>query len=63
MIWNTRKQKNNQSEQEEKRIPKHQDSVRSFWDNFKRSNIHIVEVPNGEEEGQEIGNLLEKIMK
>ena len=32
-------------------------------DNFKRSDIHIIGVPEGEEQEQEIGNLLEKIMK
>ena len=52
--------KNNQSEQqEENRIQKNEDSINSLWDNFKRSNIHIVGVPEEEKE-QEIGNLLEK---
>ena len=55
--------KNNQSEQEEKRIQKNEDSVSSLWDNFKSSNFHLTEVPKGEEKEQEIGNLLEKIMK
>ena len=32
-------------------------------DNFKRANICIIGVPEGEEKEQEIGNLLEKIMK
>ena len=65
MIWNTRKQKNNQSEQqEEKRIKKeNEDSISSLWDNFKPSNICIIGVPEGEEKEQEIGNLFEKIMK
>ena len=64
MIWNRRKQKNNQSEQqEEKRIQKKQGSVSSLWDNFKHSNIHIIGVPEGEDKEQEIGNLSEKIMK
>ena len=35
----------------------------SIWDNFKKSNIHIIGVPEGEEEEQEIENLFEKIMK
>ena len=39
---------NNQAEQhEEKRLQKTEDSVSSLWDNFKRSNIHIIEVPEG----------------
>ena len=37
--------------------------MRSFWDNFKSSNIHILEVPEGEQKGQEIGNLFQKRMK
>ena len=41
--------KNNQSEQEEKRIRKNEDSVSSLWDNFKRSNICIIGVPEGKE--------------
>ena len=49
--------KNNQSEQQEKRIQKNVDSISSLWDNFKRSNIHIIGVPEGEEKEQEIGNL------
>ena len=59
MIWNIRKQKNDQSEQEEeKRIKKkkNEDSISSFWDNFKKSNIHIIGVPEGEDKEQEIGN-------
>ena len=41
--------KNDQSEQqEEKRIQRNEDSISSFWDNFKRSNIHIIGVPEGE---------------
>ena len=39
--------KNNQSEQEEKRIQKTKDSVSSLRDNFKHSNICIIEVPEG----------------
>ena len=56
--------KNNQSEQEEeKRIQKNEDSISSLWDNFKRSSILVIWVPEGEEIQQEIGNLFEKIMK
>ena len=49
--------KNNQSEQEEeKRIQKKEDSVSGLWDNFKRSNINIIGVPEGEGNEQEFGN-------
>ena len=56
--------KNNQSEQwQEKKIKKTKGSVSSLWDNFKRFNIDIIGVPEGEEKEQEIGNVFEKIMK
>ena len=55
--------KHNQSQQEEKRIQKNKDSVSSHWDNFKRSNICIIGVPEGEQEEQEIVNLFEKTMR
>ena len=56
--------KNNQSEQqEEKRIQKNEFSINSPWDNFKRSNIDLIGVPEGEEKEQEIGNLPEKKKK
>ena len=33
------------------------------WDNFKRPNIWIIGVPEGEEKEQEIENFFEKIME
>ena len=39
------------------------EKVRNLQDNFKRSNIRIIGVPEGEQEEQEIENLFEKIMK
>ena len=54
--------KNNHAEQEEKRIQKNE-SINSFWDNFKHYNIRLIGVPEGEEKEQEIGNLAEKIVK
>ena len=44
-------------------IQKKEDSINSFWDNFKRSNICIIGVSEGEEKEQKIGNLFDKIMK
>ena len=44
-------------------MQKNEASISSLWDNFKRSNIHIIGVPEGEEKQQEIGNLFEKIVK
>ena len=52
----------NQSEQE-KRTLKNEDTISSLWDNFKRPNIHIIGVLEGEEKEQETGNLFEKVMK
>ena len=57
-----KKAKNTQSEhQEEKGDQKNEASTRSFWDNFKHSNINIIWVVE-EERKQEIRNLSEKIM-
>ena len=48
---------------EEKRIQKNEERLRSVQDNFKHSNVRITGVPEGEEEEQEIENLFEEIMK
>ena len=48
---------------EETRIKKSEEKFRNLWDNFKRSNIRIIWVPEGEEEEQETESLFEKIMK
>ena len=57
------KQIHNPPEQnEETRIQKNEEKLRNLWDNFKRSNIQITGVQEGEEEEQEIENLFEKIM-
>ena len=48
MVWNIKKQKNNNLEQGEKRTKKNEDSVSNLWDNFKKSNIYIIGVPEGE---------------
>ena len=50
--------KNSQSEQQEdKRIKKNEDSIKTIWDNFKCSNTHIIGEPEGEEKEQDIGNI------
>ena len=59
MVWNIKKQKNNNLEQGEKRTKKNEDSVSNLWDNFKHSNICKIDVPKEEKE-QEIGNIFEK---
>ena len=60
MIWNIRKQKTSNQNSKKKELKKNQDSVRSLWDNFKFTNIHIIGVLEGEEKEQEIGKLFEK---
>ena len=56
-----KEERNSQSEQnEETRIQKNEERLRNLWDTFKRSNIRIIGVPEGEEEDQEIENLFEK---
>ena len=59
-----KEERNIQPEQnEETRIQKNEERFRSLQDIFKRSNIQIIGVPEGEEEEQKIENLFEKIMK
>ena len=48
---------------EETRIHKSEEKLRNLPDNFKCSNIRIIGVPEGEEEEQQIENLLEQIVK
>ena len=59
-----KKERNLQPEQnEETRIQKNKEKLRNFQDNFQRSSIRIIGVPEGEEEEQEIESLFENIMK
>ena len=48
---------------EETRIQKNEERLRNLQDIFRHSNIRIIEVPEGQEEEQEIENLFEQIMK
>ena len=48
----------NQNIEKKKESKKSETSVRSLWDNFKRTNIHIM--PEGEEREQKIENLFKK---
>ena len=41
----------------------HKDTITKFWDISKTAKIRLIGVPKGEEEEQEIENLLEKMMK
>ena len=48
---------------EETGIQKNEERLRNLQDIFKHSNIRIIGVPEGGEEGQAIENLFEQIMK
>ena len=52
--------KHNLGEWEEKRIQKNEESIISPWDNFKRSNVHVIGMPEGEEKEQGIEIYLKK---
>ena len=52
-----------QKQNEETRIQKNEERLRNLQDFFKCSSVRIIGVPEGEEEGQEIENLFEQIMK
>ena len=56
-------EKTTQKEQEkEKRLRKNEGGLREMWDNMKHNNIHIIGIPEVEEEEQVIENLSEKVM-
>ena len=59
-----KEERNIQPEQnKETRIQKNEERLSNLQDIFKRSNIQIIGVPEGEEEEQKIENLFEQIMK
>ena len=59
-----KEERNIQPEQnEETRHQKTEERLRNLQDNFKRSNIWIIWVPEGDEEEKEMENLFEQIMK
>ena len=64
---NTLEQKEERNIQQEQngdtRLQKNEERLRNLQDIFKRSNIWITGVPEGEEEEQKIENLFEQIMK
>ena len=57
------RKKNTQKEQEtEKRLRNNEERLREMQDNMKCNNIHIIGIPEGEEQDQGIENLFEKVM-
>ena len=59
-IINKLKKKITPEQNEETRIQNNEERLRNLWDNFKRSNIPIIGVPEGEEEDEEIENLMKE---
>ena len=56
-------EKNTQKEQEKKRkLRKNEEVLREMQDNMKGNNIHIIGIPERQEEEQGIENLFEKVM-
>ena len=46
----------------EKRMKRNEDSLRDLWDNIKRTNIHIIGVPEGEEREKGSEKIFEEII-
>ena len=46
----------------EKRMKRNEDNLRDLWDNIKCTNIHIVEVPEGEEREKGPEKIFEEII-
>ena len=64
MIWNRRKKETfNKNRMKKQEFKKNEERLRNLQDNFKRSNIRIIVVPEEEQQQQEIENLFEQIME
>ena len=46
----------------QKRMKRNEDSLRDLWDNIKRTNIHIIRVPEGEEREKGLKKIFEEII-
>ena len=46
----------------EKRLKRNEESLRELWDNVKRTNIHIIGVPEGEEREKETEKIFQEII-
>ena len=63
-VWSKRKKETfNQNRVKKQEFKKNEERFRNLQDIFKHSNNRIIGLPEGEEENQEIENLLEKIVK
>ena len=54
--------KTKKEKEKEKRLRTNEEAIREMQDNMKCNNIHIIGIPEGEEEQQGIENLFEKVM-
>ena len=43
-------------------MKRNEDSLRDFWDNIKRNNIHVIGVPEGEEREKGPKKIFEEII-
>ena len=46
----------------EKRLKRNEESLRELWDNVKRTNIHIIGVPEGEERAKGTEKIFQEII-
>ena len=46
----------------EKRLKTNEESLRELWDNVKRTNIHTIAVPEGEEREKETEKIFQEII-
>ena len=46
----------------EKRLKRNEESLREIWDNIKRSNIHIIGVPEGEDKEKGTEKIFQEII-
>ena len=58
-VWTRRKKETSNQKRMKKQEFKNEERLRNLQDIFKRSNIQIIGVPEGEEEEQKMENLFE----
>ena len=63
MVWTRSKKETSNQKRMKKQEFKNEERLRNLQDIFKRFNIQIIGVPEGEEEEQKFENLFEQIMK
>ena len=49
-------------QQTENQIKKQESNIRDLWDNIKRTNLHIIGIPEGVEKGRGMENISEEII-